>query len=298
MDKVCQYIDNFNNTPYTITNKIIGEGKSSIVYYGYNKIDLKEVAIKKSSLVNNKGHNIYFEAMLMKKLVHKGIPKIYGFYKDKLHYYIVMEYIKGEDLIDYILNYNKKIELSKIKKFSRQLVEIIKYVHNNNIIHRDIKLENIIIEKGTERLVLIDFGFGDIIQYKNGIETTFDKFCGSPAYVAPEIWDNKVYCGKPVDIWSLGVVIYTITMGKFPYNSDNIDDINENDSNNSNDSNDSNDSNQRIYNNIILKKVAFDGIQTELSNFLKSMLTIDPEERVDINSLSQSPWIKNNYFTL
>jgi serine/threonine protein kinase len=314
MDRVCKYINSFNDTEYIITNKILGDGKSSTVFYGTHKINKNIcVAIKRANIDVSDDHNIYFEAILLSQINYKGLPKFYGFYKDNNYYYIVMEYINGVNLVDYLNNY-KKIDGVKLKRFSKQLVETVKYLHTNNIVHRDIKLENIMIDESNNRLVIIDFGFGGKITYNkdsmnirdtNKLEQRFNNFCGSILYVAPEIWENKPYFGRPVDIWSLGVVIYTMSQGEFPYEDENNEDedvhtdkdINKEDENyNKEDYNkeDINKENNKktIYDNILINKINYNTMSKDLSNFIKSMLTIDPNKRVNINSLALSPFIK------
>lgn len=267
--RLCTMIDNIDDLPYKIINRL-GDGKSSIVYLAVDKNNNK-VAIKTIQYNINKidGHNIELEAILLNNLNHRNIPKFYGFYCDKINYYIIMEYIHGEPMLSYI-NKNKGIVYRRLKNITKQLVDVIAYMHKNNVIHRDIKLENMILEYNTDRIVLIDFGFSDIIKYdKNGKELQFNRFCGSPLYVAPELWEHKPYYGRKIDIWSLGVSIYVISFGSFPYGNDEKD----------------------MYSKIKEREPDFSSDYIELTNFLKSMMGVNPNDRINADILLHSPWL-------
>lgn len=265
-------INSKNDLPFTLTDTVLGEGKSSTVFLAYKGSD--KFAIKKVTVEKAVSHDICLEGIIMNKVNHRNLPKFYGLYKDSKYYYLAMEYIDGITLIEY-LDINKKMDLVKLKDVSRQLVDAIKYLHTNNIVHRDIKLDNVMLEKQSGRIVIIDFGFAGIITYGRHGESKFSNFCGTYYYAAPEIWDNDPYYGRPVDIWSMGVTVYSLMKGYFPYNTRKNED-------------------KYIYREIRDSKVSYDGTNKDLDNFIKSALTIDPNKRVNILSLSQSPWIKNN----
>ena len=86
-------------------------------------------------------------------------------------------------------------------------------MHNNNIVHRDLKLDNILVEESTRMVKLIDFGFSVVV----GNGTPLKIFCGTPSYMAPEIVRKHEYDGKPVDIWALGVLLFVLLTGSFPF---------------------------------------------------------------------------------
>lgn len=86
------------------------------------------------------------------------------------------------------------------------------HLHSINVVHRDIKLDNVLIEEGSRAVKLIDFGFSVIVSNQK-----LKVFCGTPSYMCPEIVRKEDYEGKPVDIWALGVLLYVMLTGTFPF---------------------------------------------------------------------------------
>ena len=120
-----------------------------------------------------------------------------------------MEYIEGEELFNYM---NRKSRLSdyKIEKIFKQIILSVLYCHNILLCHRDIKLENFIIDKN-ENIKLIDFGFATCAR-KN-----LTKILGTAQYTAPEMIENPFYNGKKIDMWALGVVLYILKYKQYPF---------------------------------------------------------------------------------
>ena len=124
-----------------------------------------------------------------------------------------MDYAGSTSLYSYLKKKeNRKCEESEAKNFFHQIVEAIHYSHENDIIHRDIKMENIIIDKN-KTVKVIDYGFGLMIPS----DRFLNLLCGTPFYMSPEIVSKKNYTGKPCDVWALGVLLYYIVCGTFPF---------------------------------------------------------------------------------
>ena len=196
-----------------------------------------------------------------------------------------MEYINGGNLFSFVKKRRKLSE--KIAKFLfRQIILGIKHIHSQNIVHRDIKLENIIIDLNNH-IKSCDFGIGKIL--KSSEELLYDK-CGTPMYMAPEIiLSNKKngYKGFPVDIWASGITLYIMLTGTLPFkiNNKNKDELSLNNIKNKDTSN-----LQFQIINFNPKKITF--ISDEANNLLKGLLLKNPEKRLTCDEVLNHPWLK------
>ena len=139
--------------------------------------------------------------------------KLYEVIHTPILLYLIMEYIDGISLLEIIKKENNHyLEEKRALKIFIQIVKAIDYCQSKNICHRDIKLENILIlNDGT--IKLIDFGFA----VKSNKKTYQTLLCGSPSYMAPEIVKREKYIAQYSDIWSLGVLLYSMLYGRFPF---------------------------------------------------------------------------------
>ena len=158
---------------------------------------------------------VYREIEIMKNIDHKNIVKLHEVIQTSKQILIIMEYINGISMREY---YNKNIKHQKltpqkeliIKNFFIQIFSAMSYVHKNHMAHRDIKLENILIDKN-QQIKIIDFGFG----MYNPNDKLQGFFCGTPNYMPPEIIVKKHYIGQKADLWSLGVLLYKMLCANF-----------------------------------------------------------------------------------
>lgn len=188
----------------------IGFGSFSIIYKGYMTNNQTPIAIKKiTKIIDIKYLNN--EVKLMKSINHPNILKLYDVViKNRDEIYLILEYCNNGDLCKYIQSGENKNDNS----YFTQILYGLEYLYNHNILHRDIKPQNILINNNT--IKISDFGFAKTFE-KNELITTF---CGSPLYMAPEIFKNRQYDLKS-DIWSLGVILYELLAKKHPYNVNN-----------------------------------------------------------------------------
>lgn len=197
---------------YKIMRGNIGKGSFSKVYKAF---DLKTdgiVAIKKVGLNGLNDHlkkRLFKELEILQKVEHENIIKYYDFVLEDNHLYIITEYCEGGDITNVmstILNENEILEMMK------QIIEGMYYLHCNKIAHRDIKPQNILLKNGVVKIC--DFGFSSIINDENNLSSTI---CGSPLYMSPQLLYMKEYNAFEADIWSLGILFYTMVYKSHPY---------------------------------------------------------------------------------
>ena len=301
------YYQKNNEYPQTNLNfykfgRLIGQGAFGKVNLGLNVLTGRVVAIKSfnkrnlDSPNNENMRKILYETNLMKKLNHKYITKILEMFEDEQYILIIMEYINGGNLFSFVKKRRKLSE--KISRFLfRQIILGLKYIHSQNIVHRDIKLENILIDLNNT-IKICDFGIGKILSSPD--ELLYDQ-CGTPMYMAPEILKcNKDhgYKGFPVDIWSAGIALYIMLSGVLPFSVKNeIDSF-------LGDKRDKNQERSLALRNAIIhnepKKIK--KISKYAQDLLNGLLNKDPNNRLTCDEILNHPWFKveeiennNNY---
>ncbi|XP_061583054.1 NUAK family SNF1-like kinase 2 [Cololabis saira] len=155
------------------------------------------------------------EIEIMSSLCHPHIITIYEVFENKDKIVIVMEYASRGDLYDYICD-RKNISEREARHFFRQIVSAVHYCHQNGIVHRDLKLENILLDDNGN-VKIADFGLSNLYHGDELLQT----FCGSPLYASPEIVNGRPYHGPEVDTWSLGVLLYTLVHSTMPFDGHN-----------------------------------------------------------------------------
>ncbi|CCF56836.1 hypothetical protein KAFR_0B05410 [Kazachstania africana CBS 2517] len=154
------------------------------------------------------------EFQLSRVLRHPHICKFYKMEEMRYHYYMFLEYIQGCTLLEYVSSQNaKKLNEEIARDFAGQILNALAYLHSNNIVHRDLKMENIMVTNEDKTIKLIDFGLGCFYDQNS----TLNDYCGSLYYAAPEVLKRDYYIGPEVDIWSFGVVLYIMVTGKLPF---------------------------------------------------------------------------------
>ena len=205
----------------------------------------------------------------MKNLRHNSIVKILETIETDNYILIIMENISGGDLLSFVKKRTKLPEKTARIIF-KQLITTLKFIHSKGIIHRDIKLDNILIDLNNN-IKICDFGVGK--NYKKN-EKLKDQ-CGTPAYIAPEILNNNDgYYGPPVDIWSSGVVLYAMLSGNVPFKANNIKDLHH-----------------KIIHGQYLN---IHDISQDAKNLIKKILDVDPNNRINIDNILNHPWMISN----
>ena len=258
--------------------EILGKGAYGLVRLVTNKINNEKYAMKiydKSKLdSNSKINSVFREIEILKNSNHKNIVKLIEVINTKKQILIVQELIEGISLREY---YNNEIRGQKgisehktiiFKKIFKQIFSAMNYLHKHKMAHRDIKLENIIINKKYE-IKILDFGFG-MYNPQNQLQTFY---CGTPNYMAPEIAMKKPYIGQKADLWSLGVLVYKVFAADFPFKGKNEEDL---------------------YKNIKKGKFSFPFFVPEYAKkIICSLIEVDPMKRMTCEQVLDSSWLKD-----
>eukprot|EP00826_Nyctotherus_ovalis_P059438 TRINITY_DN8265_c0_g1_i2.p1 TRINITY_DN8265_c0_g1~~TRINITY_DN8265_c0_g1_i2.p1 ORF type:complete len:382 (+),score=78.88 TRINITY_DN8265_c0_g1_i2:137-1282(+) len=166
--------------------------------------------------VPQRRRNVTREMQILKKLDHPHVIHLYETIDAPSHLYLVFEHARGGSLYSHIRSsQNKKLPESEAKRIFIQIADALRYCHRMGVVHRDLKLENILLDDNKD-VKLIDFGFSIIA----GKSDKLTLFCGTPSYMAPEIASRKGYHGFPIDVWSLGIILHAMLTGKFPFKGD------------------------------------------------------------------------------
>ncbi|XP_058613176.1 serine/threonine-protein kinase MARK2 isoform X10 [Onychostoma macrolepis] len=204
--------------------KTIGKGNFAKVKLAKHVLTGKEVAVKiidKTQLNSSSLQKLFREVRIMKLLNHPNIVKLFEVIETDKTLYLVMEYASGGEVFDYLVAHGRMKEKEARAKF-RQIVSAVQYCHQKCIVHRDLKAENLLLDADMN-IKIADFGFSNEFTLGNKLDT----FCGSPPYAAPELFQGKKYDGPEVDVWSLGVILYTLVSGSLPFDGQNLKELRE-----------------------------------------------------------------------
>lgn len=157
------------------------------------------------------------EYNILKRTRHPNIVRLYESFDTESHIVYVMEVCGGGDLLTYVRR-RRKLKEDYAKFLFGQIIKGLQYVHSKGVLHRDIKLDNILLTSEGD-VKICDFGVSKLVQNKNHTQT---EQCGTPAYIAPEVFRGKGYKGFQSDIWSAGVVLYAMLYGTVPFKATNM----------------------------------------------------------------------------
>ncbi|KAJ3028054.1 UNVERIFIED_CONTAM: hypothetical protein HDU68_002570 [Siphonaria sp. JEL0065] len=198
-----------------VLGKTLGEGSFGKVKLATHSLTGQEVAVK----VVDKIHAavVAREIETWRHLHHPNIAQLYEVLTTESKIYMFTEYCAGGEAFDFLCNVNRMDDQDPVtRKMFREIVEAVAYCHEKNFVHRDLKLENVLLTEDFT-VKVIDFGFTRPYNERNLLDT----YCGSVAYAAPEMITGKKYSGPRADIWSLGVILYTLLCGYLPFDDDN-----------------------------------------------------------------------------
>ncbi|KAM9728422.1 MAP/microtubule affinity-regulating kinase 4 isoform 4-T5 [Menidia menidia] len=252
--------------------KTIGKGNFAKVKLARHIRTGREVAIKiidKSQLNPTSLQKLFREVRIMKGLNHPNIVQLFEVIETEKTLYLVMEYASGGEVFDYLVSHGRMKEVEARAKF-RQIVSAVHYCHMKNIVHRDLKAENLLLDADAN-IKIADFGFSNEFTLGNKLDT----FCGSPPYAAPELFQGKKYDGPEVDVWSLGVILYTLVSGSLPFDGQNLKELRER----------------------VLRgkyRVPF-YMSTDCEGILRRFLVLNPGKRCTLEQVMKDKWINSGY---
>uniref|UniRef100_A0A9L0T5H8 Serine/threonine-protein kinase SIK3 n=1 Tax=Equus caballus TaxID=9796 RepID=A0A9L0T5H8_HORSE len=248
--------------------KTIGKGNFAKVKLARHILTGREVAIKiidKTQLNPTSLQKLFREVRIMKILNHPNIVKLFEVIETDKTLYLIMEYASGGEVFDYLVAHGRMKEKEARAKF-RQIVSAVQYCHQKRIVHRDLKAENLLLDADMN-IKIADFGFSNEFT----VGSKLDTFCGSPPYAAPELFQGKKYDGPEVDVWSLGVILYTLVSGSLPFDGQNLKELRER----------------------VLRgkyRIPF-YMSTDCENLLKRFLVLNPIKRGTLEQIMKDRWI-------
>uniref|UniRef100_A0AAX7T8Y9 non-specific serine/threonine protein kinase n=1 Tax=Astatotilapia calliptera TaxID=8154 RepID=A0AAX7T8Y9_ASTCA len=196
------------------------------------------------------------------------VMKLFEVIETEKTLYLVMEYASGGEVFDYLVAHGRMKEKEARAKF-RQIVSAVQYCHQKHIVHRDLKAENLLLDADMN-IKIADFGFSNEFTVGGKLDT----FCGSPPYAAPELFQGKKYDGPEVDVWSLGVILYTLVSGSLPFDGQNLKELRER----------------------VLRgkyRIPF-YMSTDCENLLKRFLVLNPGKRGTLEQIMKDRWINSS----
>lgn len=261
----------FLTSKYLIS-KTLGQGKFSKVKLALHAPTGEKVAIK--ILEKKKFKNpsdltkLSREIQIIKTLKHPNIIQLYEVIETNDLICIILEYMSGGELFDFIIKRGRLNEIDALSFYS-QLINAIEYMHGMKIAHRDLKPENLLLDDGFN-LKIADFGLANVCENGRKLETP----CGSPCYAAPEMLLGKAYNGLKADIWSCGVVLYAMVCGFLPFEDQNISELYE-----------------KIRKGIYVEPI---WLSDKAKDLIKHVLDANPDTRFSIEDIKNHPWMKNS----
>lgn len=255
--------------------KTLGNGSFGKVKLGTNVFTKEKVAIKffnhRKFATAQQVENTKREIEIMKLLSHPNIVKLVDVIEktEDNTTYLIAEYVSGGELFDYIVA-NGVVKEKQARHFLRQIISAVEFCHANLIVHRDLKPENLLLD-ANGNIKISDFGLSNMIEPGK----LLDSFCGSPLYAAPEILLAERYVGPPIDVWSIGVILFALLCGHLPWNGESQAEISHNS----------------------IKGIYEDPHEISASGreLIKKMLTPCPRNRITISEVRQHPWMNEGY---
>ncbi|XP_072546914.1 serine/threonine-protein kinase SIK3 homolog isoform X6 [Salminus brasiliensis] len=254
---------------YYEIERTIGKGNFAVVKLATHVITKAKVAIKivdKTQLDDENLKKIFREVQIMKMLRHPHIIRLYQVMETERMIYLVTEYASGGEIFDHLVAHGRMAEKDARRKF-KQIVAAVHFCHCRNIVHRDLKAENLLLDHNLN-IKIADFGFSNMFSRGQLLKT----WCGSPPYAAPELFEGKEYDGPKVDIWSLGVVLYVLVCGALPFDGSTL---------------------QNLRARVLSGKFRIPFfMSTDCEYLIRHMLVLEPSRRLTMEQICKNKWMR------
>ncbi|KAJ8403733.1 hypothetical protein AAFF_G00346010 [Aldrovandia affinis] len=254
---------------YYEIERTIGKGNFAVVKLATHIITKAKVAIKivdKTQLDDENLKKIFREVQIMKMLRHPHIIRLYQVMETERMIYLVTEYASGGEIFDHLVAHGRMAEKDARRKF-KQIVAAVHFCHCRNIVHRDLKAENLLLDHNLN-IKIADFGFSNLFSRGQLLKT----WCGSPPYAAPELFEGKEYDGPKVDIWSLGVVLYVLVCGALPFDGSTL---------------------QNLRARVLSGKFRIPFfMSTDCEYLIRHMLVLEPSKRLSMEQICKNKWMR------
>ncbi|KAG0235424.1 hypothetical protein BGX31_004238 [Mortierella sp. GBA43] len=256
--------------PYVL-DRTLGKGSSGCVKLARHRRTNEKVAIKiipKASLVNKAAvhRGIEREIAIMKLIKHPHVIRLYDVYETENELFLVMEYVSGGELFNYLLKKHRLGEDEALRLF-QQIIIGLAFCHKRKICHRDLKPENLLLDDRMN-IKIADFGMASLQKTGSLLETS----CGSPHYASPEVVTGLKYDGSSSDIWSCGIILYALLAGHLPFDDENI---------------------RQLLNKVKAGKFHMPtDIPSGARDLISRMLTVNPKRRITMQEVMMHPWFR------
>uniref|UniRef100_A0A8C8W739 non-specific serine/threonine protein kinase n=1 Tax=Peromyscus maniculatus bairdii TaxID=230844 RepID=A0A8C8W739_PERMB len=248
--------------------KTIGRGGYAEVKLAHHRLTGTPVAVKVLQKRKMWCFPVKSEVNIMKMINHPNIISLVQVIESEKKTYLIMELAEGKQLYQYVLKAGH-LEEDHAREIFRQILSAVSYCHEHGIIHRDLKPDNIMVD-GNGKVKIIDFGLGT--QVKPGQKLSF--FCGTYQFGAPEFFLGRLYDGPKVDIWTLGVVLYFMVVGKVPFDALTLPELRQQ---------------------VVKGKYTIPlDLSEELQDLLSLLMTVNPRRRPTVDKVMTHPWLRND----
>lgn len=263
-----------NMFDYYEMKETLGKGQFGLVKLATHKKTKFKMAIKTVKKKNMKAIEVFQqrrEIEVLKMCQHPNIITLIDIFENSEYYYIVLDYMAGSDLFDYIKERDFNLKESRVKQISFQIGNALKYLHSYGIVHRDLKLENVMMTDTTEKSVpkLVDFGLAKII----GPNEKADEPFGTLGYVAPEVLQKMPY-SFTCDLWSYGCIIYAMMSGCLPFDHESQKETIR----------------MTVEDQLSFESSCWKKTSNECKDLLKKLLIKDPTHRISLKNALKHPW--------